>query len=160
MRRYQRFPLRALAHSLRGLRLSGRITGRRPSDDPDTLRELREDPFVLRSARVDVLWGLADLMDAVALDPVTPGVPVLVLYGAHDAILPPRPVCTWLETLRASDGWRIAFYPSGWHLLTRHLDAERVLTDLAAWFEHPGAGLPSGADMGQPAERVCALAGE
>jgi alpha-beta hydrolase superfamily lysophospholipase len=157
MRRYQRFPLRALAHSLRGLKLSGRITGRSPSDDPETLRQLREDPFVARSARVDMLWGLADLMDAVALDPVAPGVPVLVLYGAHDEIVPPQPMCTWLATVRAAAGWQVALYPSGWHLLTRGLDAARALGDLAAWFERPGAGLPSGADLGAPIESICAL---
>jgi alpha-beta hydrolase superfamily lysophospholipase len=157
MRRYQRLPLNALAHSLRGLKLSGRITGRSPSDDPATLRRLREDPLVIQRTRVDVLWGLADLMDAVALDPVTPGAPVLVLYGAHDQIVPSQPMCTWLERLRAADGWQVALYPSGWHLLTRDLDAARALGDLAAWFERPGVGLPSGADTGQPIEDVCAL---
>ena len=158
MRGYQRVPLTVLAHSWRGLKLSGRILGRRPSDDPATLRWLREDPFVIQKTRMDVLWGLADLMDAVTREPVTPGVPVLVLYGAHDAILPPQPMCTWLETLRAPDGWQPALYPSGWHLLTRNLDAARVLADLAAWFEEPGVGLPSGADTGLPIERVCTLA--
>ena len=157
MRRYQRLPLHALAHSLRGLKLSGRITGRKPSDDPATLRRLREDPLVLQRTRMDVLWGLADLMDAAALDPVTPGVPVLVLYGAHDEIVPPQPMCTWLETLSAGDGWQVALYPSGWHLLTRDLDAARALDDLAAWFERPAAGLPSGADTGQPIDGICAL---
>ena len=160
MRRYQRFPLNALAHSWRGLKMSGRILGRKPSDDPSTLRSLSEDPLVLHRTRADVLWGLADLMDAVTIDPVTPGVPMLVLYGAHDEIMPPRPMCTWLRTLRAPDGWQAALYPSGWHLLTRDLDAGRKLADLAAWFEQPGAGLPSGADTGQPTERVCELAGE
>ena len=159
MRGYQRVPLTVLAHSWRGLKLSGRILGRRPSDDPATLRWLREDPLVIQKTRMDVLWGLADLMDAVTRDPVTPEVPVLVLYGAHDQILPPQPMCTWLETLRAPDGWQAALYPSGWHLLMRDLDAARVLADLAAWFEEPGAGLPSGADTGLPIERVCALAG-
>ena len=157
MRRYQRLPLTALAHSLRGLKLSGRILGRRPSDDPATLRWLRQDPLVLQRTRVDVLWGLADLMDAVTLEPVMPGVPVLVLYGAHDEIVPPEPMCAWLQTLPATEGWQTALYPSGWHLLTRDLDAARVLADLTAWFEQPGAGLPSGADTGQPTQRVCSL---
>ena len=158
MRRYQRLPLHALAHSWRGLRLSGRILGRNPSDDPATLRYLREDPLVIRRTRVDVLWGLADLMDAVTLERVTPEVPVLAVYGAHDEIVPPEPTCSWLRTL-SGPHWQAALYPSGWHLLTRDLDAERVLADLAAWFEQPGIGLPSGADTGQPTERVCALAG-
>jgi hypothetical protein len=66
-------------------------------------------------------------------------------------------VCAWLETL-PEQGWQTALYPSGWHLLTRGRDAARVLGDLAAWFELPGAGLPSGADLGRPVERICALA--
>jgi alpha-beta hydrolase superfamily lysophospholipase len=151
-------PLNVLAHSWRGLKLSGRITGRRPSDDPATLRWLRQDPLVIPRARVDVLWGLAELMDAVTLEPMMPEVPMLVLYGAHDEIVPPQPMCAWLGALPASGQWQAALYPSGWHLLTRDLDAARVLADLAAWFERPGSELPSGADTGQPVERVCALA--
>jgi len=159
MRMYQRMPLNALAHSWRGLKLSGSITGRKPSDNPATLQALREDPLVIHGTRVDVLFGLADLMDAATLEPLTPGVPMLVLYGAHDEIVPAEPMCSWLETLGSSDEWQVALYPSGWHLLTRHLDAARVLTDLAAWFERPGASLRSGADLGKPTERVCELAG-
>jgi alpha-beta hydrolase superfamily lysophospholipase len=159
MRRYQRMPLNLLAHSWRGLTLSGGITGRRPSDDPATLEWLRNDALVIHRTRVDVLWGLADLMDAVTLEPATPAVPVLVLYGAHDQIVPPEPMCAWLEQLPDSGEWQPALYPSGWHLLTRDRDAARVLGDLAAWFENPGAGLPSGADLGGPIERVCELAG-
>lgn len=155
---YQRLALHVLAHTWRGLELSGRSLGLRPSDDPATLRWLSEDPLVIKSTRMDTAWGLADLMDAVTAEPVMPGIPMLVLYGAHDEILPPAPMCTWLETLRGRDGWQIALYPSGWHLLTRDLDAPRVLEDLAAWFERPGSGLPSGADTGQPIDRICALA--
>jgi alpha-beta hydrolase superfamily lysophospholipase len=156
MRRYQRMPLNALAHTWRGLKLSARMTGRKPSDDPAVLRRLREDPLVIHKTRADVLWGIADLMDAVTLEPPMPGVPMLVLYGAHDQIVPPQPMCAWLATLR-TDEWQPALYPSGWHLLTRDRDAARVVADLAAWFGRPGTGLPSGADTGEPIERVCAL---
>ena len=69
MRMYQRMPLNALAHSWRGLKLSGSITGRKPSDNPATLQALREDPLVIHRTRVDVIFGLADLMDAVTLEP-------------------------------------------------------------------------------------------
>jgi alpha-beta hydrolase superfamily lysophospholipase len=95
----------------------------------------------------------------VTLEPIEPGVPVLVLYGARDEIVPPQPMCAWLRALPDSAEWQPALYPSGWHLLTRDRDAERALGDLAAWFENPGAGLPSGADLGEPVERVCALVG-
>jgi len=159
MRRYQRLPLNVLSHSLRGLKFSGRMLGREPSDDPVALSALRNDPLVIHRTRVDVLSGIADLMDAATVEPVEPGVPVLVLYGAHDQILPAEPMCAWLETLPRSAGWQTALYPSGWHLLTRSLDAARVLADLAAWFESPGTSLPSGADTAEPIERVCALRG-
>jgi alpha-beta hydrolase superfamily lysophospholipase len=159
MRLYQRMPLNALAHSWRSLKLSGSITGRKPTDDPATLQALREDPLVIHRTRVDVLFGVADLMDAVTLEPLMPSVPTLVLYGAHDEIVPAEPMCSWLETRASSAEWQVALYPSGWHLLTRQLDAARVLADLAAWFERPGASLPSGADLGRPIERVCELAG-
>jgi alpha-beta hydrolase superfamily lysophospholipase len=104
-----------------------------------------------------LLWGIADLMDAVTLDSSVPSVPTLVLYGAHDEIVPPGPTCAWLERLPASVDRQIGLYPSGWHLLTRDRDAARVLTDVAAWFEQPGADLPSGADTEDPVARVCAL---
>jgi acylglycerol lipase len=158
MRRYQRLPLNVLSHSLRGLKFSGRMLDRRPTDDPAALSALHDDPLVIHRTRVDVLSGIADLMDAATSEPVEPGMPVLVLYGAHDEIVPPEPVCAWLETLPAS-GWQAALYPSGWHLLTRSLDAARVLGDLVAWFERPGTSLPSGADTAEPVARICALGG-
>ena len=157
MRAFQRLPLRLLSHSWRSLKLSARMTNRRPSDDPATLRGLREDPLVIQSTRVDALWGVADLMDEVTSDPTAPPVPALVLYGAHDEIVPAQPTCAWLESLNASDAWQIALYPSGWHLLTRDRNAALVLADLAAWFDRPGSGLPSGADTGDPTARICAL---
>jgi alpha-beta hydrolase superfamily lysophospholipase len=157
MRRYQRLPLRVLAHSVRGLKLSGSMTGRKPTDDAEALSRLRADPLVIRRTRIDVLWGLANLMDDVTRGVAAPGVPALVLYGAHDEIVPPQPTCAWLQTLQASERWQVALYPSGWHLLTRDRNAARVLADLAAWFERPGADLPSGADTGNPTARICAL---
>jgi acylglycerol lipase len=71
--------------------------------------------------------------------------------------VPPPPTCAWLETLGPADDWQVALYPSGWHLLTRDRNAGRVLAYLAAWFETPGVGLPSGADTGDPTARICAL---
>jgi acylglycerol lipase len=157
MHRYQRLPLNVLTRVWPGLKLSSRMARRDPTDDPERSLRLRSDPLVLHWTRMDVLSGLADLMDAVTGDATAPGVPALVLYGAHDEIVPPAPTCAWLKTLRPADGWQVGLYPSGWHLLTRDRNAARVLADLAAWFEGPGVGLPSGADTGDPTARVCAL---
>jgi acylglycerol lipase len=156
MPRYERMPLRVLAHSWRRMRLSGRITGRVPTDDAQALRQRHEDPLVLQRVRVDMLWGLADLMDAATAAPVPAAVPVLILSGAHDEIVPRRATCAWVRDLSPNGGWQLAFYPEGWHLLTRDRNARAVHGDLAAWFAHPGMRLPSGADGGMPVERLCA----
>lgn len=152
---YARAPLRVLSHSWRGMKVSGRITGRVPTDDAQALRQRHEDPLVIQRVRVDMLWGLADLMDAATSQPVTADVPVLILYGAHDEIVPPEATCAWIQGLAPNGGWRLAFYPDGWHLLTRDLGARTVHDDLIAWFTRPGLPLPSGADGGMPVERLC-----
>lgn len=142
---YERWPLRVLSHSWRGLKLSGRVTGKRPTDDPATLAYLRNDPSVLRKARVDVLYGVANLMDTVTTSTKVE-IPTLILYGGHDEIVPERPMCRWVATLDVDEPWQFAVYPDGWHLLTRDLQAATLLEDLSAWFAAPGSPLPSGAD--------------
>jgi alpha-beta hydrolase superfamily lysophospholipase len=140
----QRAALWLLAHSLPGLRLSGRGLGITASDNEAMLRALGEDPLVIKEARADALWGLTHLMDR-ALS-AAPGltVPTLVLYGERDEIIPRRPFCRMLSALPASA--RVAIYPSGYHLLTRDLEAKVVLADLATWLAGPAAPLPSGLD--------------
>jgi alpha-beta hydrolase superfamily lysophospholipase len=140
----QRAALWLLAHSLPGLRLSGRGLGITASDNEAMLRALGEDPLVIKEARADALWGLTHLMDR-ALS-AAPGltVPTLVLYGERDEIIPRRPFCRMLSALPASA--RVAIYPSGYHLLTRDLEAKVVLADVATWLAGPAAPLPSGLD--------------
>lgn len=115
-------------------------------DDPETLAYLEEDPRVLRKARTDVLWGIADLMDSVTKDTEL-AIPTLILYGERDEIVPARPTCAWIESLDPTEPWQFAVYPKGWHLLTRDLDAPTLRADLAAWLAEPGSSLPSGADQ-------------
>lgn len=146
MRWYQRWPLALLAHTWRGLKLSGRSLGRTPSDDPAALAYLEEDTSVLRKTRTDVLWGIADLMDSATTETKL-AIPTLILYGERDEIVPARPTCAWIESLDRSEPWQFAVYPNGWHLLTRDLDAPTLRADLAAWLAAPGSSLPSGADQ-------------
>ena len=49
------------------------------SDDPETVRYLREDPLVMKKTRADALWGVADLMDAVTAEAAQFAVPLLVV---------------------------------------------------------------------------------
>jgi acylglycerol lipase len=140
----QRAALWLLTRSFPGLRLSGRGLGLTASDNEPMLRALGKDPLVLKEARVDALWGLANLMDrALAAAPALT-MPALVLYGERDEIIPRRPICRMLAVLASSA--RVTVYPDGYHLLTRDLGARVVLEDLAGWLTDPAAPLPSGYD--------------
>jgi len=139
----QRAALWLVAHSVPGLQLSGRGLGITASDNEAMLRALGRDPLMLKEARADTLWGMANLMDRALA--AAPGlrVPALVLYGARDEIIPRRPTCRMLATL-ASSARVVAIYPNGYHMLTRDLGARVVLEDLAAWLADPASPLPSG----------------
>ncbi|HMM47568.1 MAG TPA: alpha/beta hydrolase [Thiobacillaceae bacterium] len=132
------------AHTWPGLRLSGQGLGIIASDNEPMLRALHEDPLVIKETRVDALWGLSNLMDRAFASAPRPGVPILMLYGARDEIIPRRPTCRFLAT--AGDDVRFVLYPAGYHMLTRDLGAAEVLADIAAWLADADAHLPSGYD--------------
>ena len=152
---YARVALTVMAHTWRSLEFSGRSLDRSPTNDPVALQRLREDPLVLHKTRADVLWGIANLMDAVTDEPSRFEVPVLILYGGHDQIVPPRALCSWLTSLDASWPWQYAFYPDGWHLLTRDLNAATVREDLATWFASPGVALTHEVDKHAASTASC-----
>ncbi len=128
------------------LKLSGRGLDITPSDNIDMLIALGQDPLVIKKTRVDAIKGIVDLMDAALV--AAPGLKTqsLVLYGAHDEIIPKAPTATMLESL--SGPHRVVVYPEGYHMLLRDLQAETVLADVVAWIEHPTEPLPSGLDHG------------
>ena len=82
------------------------------------------------------------------------GVPLLILYGAHDLIVPPRPVCRWVASLDPTSPWQLAVYPGGWHLLLRDLDAATPMSDVTSWLADPGGELPSGFRVGRPPDEA------
>jgi alpha-beta hydrolase superfamily lysophospholipase len=153
---YARVALTVLAHTWRSLKFSGRSLDRSPTNDTAALQHLREDPLVIHKTRADALWGIANLMDTVTEEPTPLQVPVLILYGGHDQIVPPLAICSWLTSLDPSDPWQYAFYPDGWHLLTRDLNADTVRADLAAWFASPGVTLARQIDTHAASAAACA----
>jgi acylglycerol lipase len=149
---YQRTALWLGRRLFPGVSFSGRFLQRfvdiRPTDDPEVMRQLRADPWVLKDARADALDGMTDLMDA-ALEAIgaLPG-PALVLYGGRDDIIPMPAACAMLQRL-VIDGAerRMGYYPDGYHMLTRQLRAAVVLDDIAAWLLDTEAPLPSGHEI-------------
>lgn len=127
---------------------SGRGLNIQPSDNIDMLRQLGADPLVIKETRIDAVKGVVDLMDAAQAAPSRVRTPTLFLYGAHDQIIPADP--SW-QAARAIPDRRAVFYPDGWHMLVRDLQAKVVLDDMVAWMLDDDSKLPSGGDALAPA---------
>lgn len=143
---YQRAVLEVMARVAPSLELSGRGLGLWPSDNREMLQALSSDPLIIKKTRVQAVYGLVDLMDAAQSAAGRLPVPTLWLYGARDELVPPQPTLTAARRLDPDKGQRFVLYPNGWHMLLRDLQAETVLTDIAAWVRDPDAPLPSGAE--------------
>ena len=118
-----------------------------PSDNIAMLRELSRDPLVIKSPRVDLVWGLVNAMDgALEAAPKLKG-PMLIAYGARERVVPPSIMRTLVKRIPADPSIRFAVYDEGYHLLLRDLQAGRVQEDVLSWMLDPKAPLPSGADQ-------------
>lgn len=146
---YQTAALFLASHTVPWMTLSGKGLGYQASDNVEVLRGMARDPLFIKDTRIDSMKGLVDLMD-LALERVdaVPG-PVLYLYGEKDEIVPPRATDAALGRLPdRGERVRVVLYDEGWHLLTRDLQRETVLADIAAWVRDPALPLPSGEEVG------------
>ncbi|GAA0868092.1 alpha/beta hydrolase [Brevundimonas basaltis] len=121
------------------------VRDRLASDNRLELFRNYRDPNSLISTRFDALYGLVDLMETASQRLGDVRAPTLLLYGAHDNVIQDQPMRQALARAGARPNLRTAFYPDGWHLLNRDLQAERVYADVEAWLLDAGAPLPSGA---------------
>jgi acylglycerol lipase len=138
--------LDVVAHSVPWLPVGPTSIDFRPTDNRALLERLRNDPLMLYNPRVDVVYGLVDLMDAAyAAAPRARG-PLLVLYGLGDRVVPSRPTSSLVRRLPATPPPRLALYEKGYHMLFRDLQGDVPARDVAAWIADPAAPLPSGAD--------------
>ncbi|MDR3499561.1 MAG: lysophospholipase [Parvibaculum sp.] len=147
------------AHTVPSLTVTGQGLNIRPSDNIPMLRALGRDPLVIKETQIGTIYGLVNLMDDAAVSAGRIGVPVLLMYGAHDEIVPPIPVSRALRDMRAAGvDVKVACYPKGWHMLLRDLERETVWSDAAAWMAAPAMPLPSGADNLAPCEALASAA--
>jgi acylglycerol lipase len=124
--------------------------GIRPSDNVEMLRSMGRDSLVQHGARVDTTAGLMDLMDQALPRVEQLRVPTLVLFGAHEQVLPHAAVTGFLERLPRHNV-RVAVYPDGYHMLLRDLHGEIVSRDALTWMLNRSERLPSGNECGGPA---------
>jgi len=118
------------------------------SDNIPMLQALGRDPMVIKGARVDTLYGLVDLMDRTIEAAPQLDAPLLLMYGAHDAVIPRTPVQEFAGRLPPNRAGRdrLAYYPNGYHMLLRDLEGRLVADDVASWVLQRRAPLPSRAD--------------
>jgi alpha-beta hydrolase superfamily lysophospholipase len=142
---WQRATLWLSAHTLPAQTVTGEGLEIMASDHIDMLRTMARDPLIIKETRIDAIYGLADLMDTALLASPRFTTPALILYGERDEIIPRVPFCMLLNALPAPpDGqWRLVLYPEGYHMLTRDLQADVVLADIAAWLLDRRTPLPS-----------------
>ena len=130
------------AHTFPYAHLSGEGLNILPSDNFPILRKLAHDPVYQHDARIDQVYGLADLMDQAKSAPerMTEDPPILFLYGEKDQVIPRGPT----ETVKAALGPRatVIRYPDGYHMLLRDLEGERVWNDVLSWIGRTSQGRP------------------
>jgi len=129
-----------------GMTLTGRGLGIKPSDNIEMLRALGRDPMVIKETRVDAIKGLVDLMDDATDAAPRLSTPMLFLYGERDELIPRDATEHFLALLPPQAPRTFAYYPDGYHMLLRDLEAPLVWRDVEAWIDNPEAPLPSEAD--------------
>lgn len=132
---YQRLLLWSAVRTLPGKRLTGEGLEIKPTDNIEMLRAWSRDPLVIKATRVDVLYGVTNLMDRAVSASGKLQTNALLLYGEHDEIIPRKPTCHLLNTLThlPAHTTRTIIYDKGYHMLTRDLHANLVLQDIADW---------------------------
>lgn len=115
------------------------------TDNIEKLREMWRDPYVLKTTRIDAVYGVVSVMERADRDAskLPPSTPTLLLYGGRDEVIPAYGVAR--AAAKLPPHVRTAYYPGGYHMLLNDKAAETVWRDILAFAEAPDAALPSGA---------------
>lgn len=105
------------------------------SNNIPMLRGMLADPLVQKRTRADAIYGLVRLMDDAYARAGGVRVPVLLLYGGNDQVIPPATINGAVD--RLPKPMDLAYYPDGYHMLMRDIQGRHVANDVAAWIRHP-----------------------
>ncbi len=142
---YQRWLLWIAAHTIPWKKVTGESLEITASDNIKMLRELGKDPLVIKETRIDVLYGLSNLMDEAYTSAGHFMGKSLILYGKKDEIIPREPVFEFYRRL-ASEGQgqqQMIIYENGYHMLLRDLQSEIVMKDIVDWIKDQGKPVSS-----------------
>lgn len=132
---YQRWSLEFAKRFTPAWSPTGESLNIRPTDNIEMLKRIWKSPWMIRQSRIDTVAGLVDLMNkSYAAAPQTK-VPVLLLYGEKDQLVPKKPIeMLWTRLPKLGKTQQIR-YPNGWHMLMRDLQGSKVLSDMVIWME-------------------------
>ena len=131
---FYRMGLWLLAHTVPWKEVTGKGLNITVTDNIPLLKELSNDPLMIRETRIDALYGMVHLMDAV--QDVAPKLktPTLLLYGLKDEVIPHDSICHFAEQLQQAQQ-QVIFYEQGYHFLLRDLGAQTVWQDILSWVQ-------------------------
>ena len=137
-----RVALWTVSHTFRWMSLSGSGLKIVPSDNLPMLVAIGRDPLFQKKARADAIYGLVTIMDEAYEAPIgLAGVPLLLLYGGNDQIIPKRPTEQVISKLGPDA--TVKFYPKGYHMLLRDLDGGARWSDIALWIAQQARSRPT-----------------
>lgn len=146
MNGFERTVLEVASRAIPAVGFRGSAPGFAPTNNEAAMKRWSEDPLTAKEFRVDLVYGLVNLMDDALAAAPRFREPALILYGGRDRIVPAGPVRRLIAALPDGAPHRLAYYPEGHHLLLRDKGRAEVARDILAWMEAPAAPLPSGAD--------------
>ena len=92
--------------------------------------------MVIKETRIDVLYGLTDLMDKAYENAELLRNKLILLYGEKDEIIPREPTFSFYRRLPLRDQeQRMILYERGYHMLLRDHQAEMVRQDIVEWIK-------------------------
>ncbi len=115
-----------------------------PTDNVEKLREMWDDPHVLKRTRIDSVYGVVSIMEEAdrVIGNLPGDIPALFLYGAKDEVIPEDGVKRAAARLPAHVA--TAYYGDGYHMLMNDLQAETVWGDVLGFAMAPGRPVESG----------------
>lgn len=145
---YQRAALWVGARLFPWLSLTGDGVEIVASDNRELLISLGRDPLVIHETKVGAMYGLTNLMDAALASAENLNTPALILIGDLDEIVPNHASALMLSRLPPDpvNERTVVVYSQGYHMLTRDLQGQVVVEDIASWLQAPDQPLPSGED--------------
>jgi alpha-beta hydrolase superfamily lysophospholipase len=127
-----RLALWTTSHTFRWWALSGSGLKIMPSDNVPMLIALGRDPLFQKRTRADSIYGLVSLMDEAYDSPSKLNkLPLIVLYGGNDQIIPKGPTERVLSQLGPNA--TVKRYPDGYHMLLRDLAGGERWADISLW---------------------------